>query len=105
MANPQLPAGYEFNLTVDPTDIEGNPVADSITWTGETGGVTLTVDDSTTLVVTVAAPAGTTPATGIVIPAPHAGGVTATYTFDVVADVAAAFTIAASTPVKIPAAA
>lgn len=105
MANPQVPVSYEFTLTVNPTDIEGNPVADTITWTNSdtTGATTVTPDGTTTLEVTVAVPGPGTP-TGVVITATDANGVTGSYTFDVVADVASAFTLAATTPVKIPAA-
>jgi hypothetical protein len=106
MANPQVPVSYEFTLTVNPVDIEGNPVADTLTWSNSdtTGATTLTVDDATTLVVTIAVP-GPGTATGVVITATDADGVTGSYTFDAVADVASAFTLAAGTPTKIPAAA
>lgn len=106
MANPQLPVGYQFNLTVAPVDVLGNPVSDTLTWTNSdtTGATTLTVDDATTLVVTVAAPGPGTP-TGVVVTANDAQGNTGSYTFDVVADAATSFSIGASVPVKIPAAA
>jgi hypothetical protein len=106
MANPQVPVTYEFTLTVNPVDIEGNPVADTLTWTNSdtTGATTLTADGTSTLEVTIAVPGPGTP-TGVVITATDANGVSGSYTFDVVADVATAFTLAAGTPTKIPAAA
>lgn len=102
MANPQVPIGYQFDLTVNPTDVLGNPVSDTLTWTDSdsSGTTTLTVDDATTLKVTVACP-GPNVLGGVIITVVDADGVTGTYTFDVVADVATAFTFAASTPVKI----
>lgn len=105
MANPQVPVSYEFDLTVNPTDLEGNPVADNLTWTNSdtTGATTLTVDDTTTLKVTIKVVGPATP-TGVVITATDANAVTGSYTFDVVADAATAFTIAATTPTRIPAA-
>jgi PKD repeat protein len=110
MANPQLPVSYQFDLTVSPTDLEGNPVTDALTWTSSdaTGATTLTVDDATTLKVTVAAPVLATPVSplplGIVVAATDVLGNATSYTFDVVADVATKLAVAASAPVKIPAA-
>ncbi len=50
MANPQVPVSYQFDLTVAPEDVLGNPVSDTLTWTNSdtTGATTLTVDDATT---------------------------------------------------------
>jgi hypothetical protein len=101
MANPQIPVGYQFDLAVNPVDVLGNPVADTLTWTNSdtTGATTLTVDDASTLKVTIAVTGG---ATGVVVTATDAAGLTGSYTFDGVPDVATSFTLAASTPVKIP---
>jgi PKD repeat protein len=109
MANPQLPVSYQFDLTVAPTDLEGNPVADALTWTNSdtTGATTLTVDDATTLKVTVGAPVLATPVsplpTDVVITATDALGNVVSYTFDVVADVATKLAVSAAAPVKITA--
>lgn len=101
MANPQVPVSYQFDIAVAPVDVLGNPVADTLTWTNSdtTGAVTLTVDDSTTLKVTVAVSA---PAADVVITATDANGLTGSYTFDAVADVAASLSLTPSAPVKIP---
>lgn len=103
MANPQVPVGYQFSLTVAPVDVLGNPVSDTLTWTSSdvTGATTLTVNDATTLVVTVAVP-GPGTLTDVVITATDANNNTGSYTFDVVADVATALSFTASAPVKIP---
>lgn len=100
MANPQVPAGYQFDLTVAPVDVLGNPVADTLTWTNSdaTGATTLTVDDATTLKVTIQV---LSPVTDAVITATDAAGLTGSYAFDGTPDVATAFTLAASAPVKI----
>jgi len=109
MANPQVPVSYEFTLTVNPVDIEGNPVADTITWTNsDTTGATTVTPGATSLEATIAVPVLATPVSplpvGVIITATDANGITGTYAFDVVADVASSFTLAATTPVKIPAA-
>jgi hypothetical protein len=103
MANPQVPVGYQFDLTVSPVDVLGNPVADTLTWTNsDTSGATaLTVDDATTLKVTIAV---TGTVTDAVVTATDANGLTGSYAFDGVPDVATALTLAPSTPVRIPAA-
>ena len=100
MANLQVPVSYEFDITVNPTDIEGNPVPDTLTWTiSDTTNTTLTVDDATTLKVTIQVLA---PSAGVVVTATDATGITGTLDFDAVADVPTALTLTTSTPVKIP---
>jgi hypothetical protein len=102
MANLQVPTGYEFDINVAANDIEGNPVPDTLTWTiSDTTNATLTVDDATTLKVTVAV---TGVSAGVVVTATDTNGITGTLDFDAVADVPTTLTLAAATPVKIPAA-
>jgi len=98
----QVPVGYEFDIVVSPTDIEGNAVPDALTWTiSDTTNTTLAVDDATTLKVTIQVLA---PSTGVVVTATDATGLTGTLDFDAVPDVVTALALAPSTPVKIPAA-
>lgn len=101
IANPQVPVSYQFDLTVAPVDVLGNPVADTLTWTNSdtTGATTLTVDDATTLKVTVAV---TGVASDVVITATDPSGLTGSYTFDAVADVATSLSLTPSAPVKTP---
>jgi len=100
MANLQVPVGYEFDINVTADDIEGNPVPDTLSWTiSDTTNTTLTVDDATTLKVTVQV---LNPSQGVVITATDPTGVTGTLDFDAVPDVVASLTLAPATPVKIP---
>jgi hypothetical protein len=101
MANLQVPVGYEFDINVQPDDIEGNPVPDTLTWTiSDTTNTTLTVDDATTLKVTVQVLA---PSPGVSVTATDANGVTGALDFDAVADVVTSLALTPGTPTKIPA--
>lgn len=100
MASLQIPVGYEFDIDVAANDIEGNPVPDTLTWaTTDTANTTVTVDDATTLKVTVQV-LGVSP--GVQITATDANGVTGAFDFDAVADVPTAFVLTPSAPTKIP---
>lgn len=100
MANLQVPVGYEFDITVVPTDIEGNPVSDTLTWViSDTTNTTLTVDDATTLKVTIAV---TGVSAGVVVTATDPTGIVGTFDFDAVADVPVALMLTATKPVKVP---
>lgn len=100
MANFQVPVGFEFDITVIADDILGNPVPDTLTWAlSDTTNAALTVDDATTLKVTIQAVA---PATGITVTATDPNNVTGSLTFDTVPDVATSLVLTPATPVKIP---
>src|SRR5258707_3094174 len=101
MANPQVPVSYQFDLTVAPEDVLGNPVSDTLTWTNSdtTGATTLTVDDATTLKVTVAV---TGVATGVEIATSDASGLTGSDTLDAVADGGTTLRLTPSAPAKTP---
>lgn len=100
MANLQVPVGYEFDITVAPEDIEGNPVPDTLSWTiSDTTNTTLTVDDATTLKVTIQV---LNPSTGVTITATDPSGLSGALDFDAVADVVASLALTPAAPVKIP---
>lgn len=53
MANPQIPVGYSFDITIEPEDSEGNAVSDTLTWTSSDETDAPVTADSTTLIGTV----------------------------------------------------
>lgn len=97
----QITDTQQFDIDVTPVDSKGNTVPDSLTWTiSSTAGTTLTVDDATTLKVTVVAGA---PEAGISVVATDPNGLTGTLVFDVVGGAATILNLTPGTPVEQPA--
>jgi hypothetical protein len=92
----QITDTQQFDITVDAKDSKGNDVPDNLTWTiTSTGGTTLTVDDATTLKVTIKAGA---PEAGITVTATDPNALTGTLSFDVVGGAATSLKLNAGTP-------
>jgi hypothetical protein len=97
----QITDTQQFDIDVTADDSKGNAVPDTLTWTiSSTAGTTLTVDDATTLKVTIVAGA---PEAGIVATATDPNGVTGNVTFDVVGGAAAILNLTPGTPTDQPA--
>lgn len=97
----QLPTTYEFTITLDPEDQQGNTLPDTLAWTSTDPTNAPVSADTTTLVGTVQL---LNPTTGVVVTATD-GTNTYTYpTFDVVADavVDLAATVGALTKIGSP---
>jgi hypothetical protein len=100
MSNPQIPAGYSVTITIEPEDIDGNAVTDTLTWTSsDPTDVTVTAD-TTTLIGTVAV---LNPAVDVTVTATD-GTNTYTYELDGVADAPVNLVATVSAPFKTPAA-
>lgn len=94
----QITDTQQFDINVEAKDSKGNDVPDSLTWEiSSTAGTTLTVDDETTLKVTVAAG---NPEVGIVITATDPNGLSGTLSFDVLGGAATALTLTAGDPTE-----
>lgn len=100
MANPQIPAGFSFTITIEPEDTLGVAVADTLTWTSSDVVAAPVAVDTTTLVGTVKV---VSPATAVVVTATD-GTNTFTYTFDAVVDAPVTLAATVSVPFKTPAA-
>lgn len=100
MANPQVPAGFSFTITIEPEDIAGVAVADALTWTSSDAVDAPVTADTTSLVATVQVVA---PATGVVVTATD-GTNTFSYTFDGVVDAPVNLVATIGAPFKTPAA-
>jgi hypothetical protein len=97
----QITDTQQFDINVQPMDSKGNVVPDSLSWTiASTAGTTLTVDDATTLLVTVVAGG---PEAGVAVTATDANGLTGTLTFDVVGGAATILNLTPGAPVEQPA--
>lgn len=94
----QITDTQQFDITVEAKDSKGNDVPDNLTWTTTSAnGTTVTVDDSTTLKVTVAAG---NPEVGVTVTATDPSGLTGTLSFDVVGGAATALTLKAGDPTE-----
>lgn len=92
----QITDAQKFDITVEAKDSKGNDVPDNLTWAiVSTAGTTLTVDDATTLKVTIV---GGAPETGITVTATDPNNLTGTLSFDVVGGAATNLTLTAGTP-------
>lgn len=97
----QITDTEQFDITADAKDSKGNDVPDNLTWKiSSTGGTTLTVDDTTTLKVTIVAGA---PEAGITVTATDPNNLTGTLSFDVVGGAATSLALTAGTPTPQPA--
>lgn len=100
MSNPQIPAGYSFTITIEPEDIDGNAVGDSLTWTSSDATDAPVTADPTSLIGTVEV---INPAVDTVITATD-GTNTYTYEFDGVVDAPVNLVGTVSAPFKTAAA-
>ncbi len=98
MSNPQVPVTYQFPITIEPEDSQGNAVGDTLTWAASDPAVTVTAD-TTTLIGTVQV---LTPATGVVVTATD-GTNSYEYTFDAAVDAPVTLVGTVGVPTKIPA--
>lgn len=99
----QITDTQQFDITVEAKDSKGNDVPDSLSWTiSSTAGTTLTVDDATTLKVTIVAG---NPEAGIVVTATDPNGLTGSVTFDVVGGAATILNLTPGSPTEQPPAA
>lgn len=98
----QITDTQQFDIDVTPEDSKGNAVPDSLTWQiSSTAGTTLTVDDATTLKVTIVAGQ---PEAGVAVTATDPNGVTGVVNFDVVGGAATILNLTPGTPTEQPAA-
>lgn len=100
MANPQVPVGYSFNITIEPKDSQGNAVGDTLTWSSSDATDAPVTADTTTLIGTVEV---LNPDVDTVITATD-GTNTYTYEFDGVADTPVALIGTVGVPFKTAAA-
>lgn len=99
----QITDTQQFDINVEAKDSKGNDVPDNLTWAiTSTAGTVLTVDDTTTLKVTIAAGQ---PEVGITVTATDPNGLSGTLSFDVVGGAATALTLTAGDPTEQPPAA
>lgn len=101
MSNPQIPAGYSFTITIEPEDLVGNAVGDSLTWASSDETDASVTADPTSLIGTVVV---VNPAVDTVITATD-GTNTYTYEFDGVVDAPVNLVGTVSAPFKTAAAA
>jgi hypothetical protein len=100
MANPQVPVGYSFTVTIEPEDTLGNEVSDSLTWSSSDETDAPVTADPTSLIGTVVV---VNPAVDTVVTATD-GTNTYEYTFDGVADTPVALIGTVGVPFKTAAA-
>lgn len=100
MANPQVPVGYSFNITIEPEDSQGNTVGDTLTWSSSDATDAPVTADPTTLIGTVEV---LNPAVDNIVTATD-GTNTYTYEFDGVADTPVALIGTVGVPFKTAAA-
>jgi hypothetical protein len=98
MANPQLPVGYGIKITIDPKDLLGSTVPDSLSWSSSDPTDTPVTQDPTSLIATIAA---LSPAVDTVITATDPSGNVYTYAFDAVVDAPTNLVATVSAPFKL----
>lgn len=99
MANPQVPVTYQFPITIEPEDSQGNAVGDTLTWTSSDPADAPVTADTTTLIGTVQV---LNPAVDITVTATD-GTNSYEFTFDAAVDAPVTLVGTVGVPTKIPA--